>query len=166
MISELNLRYFLSGGTGNTNPALSLGGAISGVAVSDTLFPRVSGDQARAGLVTHRCIYFKNEDADLNGLLDPIRLWIDQLSTGADDEIDLGVDPVGKNFAAQLITDDETPPVGVTFSRPTSKGSGIALDAPLGQGDYQAIWVRRTVNAGAARTDASVASWRIEGDTI
>ena len=48
-----------------------------------------------------------------------------------------------------------------------SKGAGLSLPA-LGPGQWIAVWVRRTVSAGAAATPVGsprTFTWRVEGDT-
>ena len=58
------LKFYLSGGTSNTNPFLSIGGAISNTPLIDgllnNLWPDVSEIQARDGLTDHKIIYVKN----------------------------------------------------------------------------------------------------------
>jgi hypothetical protein len=53
----------------------------------------------------------------------------------------------------------------VTFSRPTSKATGLpvgGVNIPAGQ--FKGYWIRRTVNTGAVAA-ADTGSFRLEGDT-
>jgi hypothetical protein len=169
-ISAVNLRWYLSGGAGNTDPNAALGGARSSTAVPaglNNLFDDVTGDEAAAGDIEYRCVYFRNEDADSDGLMAPLKFWIDGLTSAAGDEIDIGIDPIGKNGVATTIANENTAPAGVAFSRPTSKGAGLDLPSPpYLQNDQVAVWIRRTVSAGAASDANDVASIRVEGDTV
>jgi hypothetical protein len=169
-ITGTNLKWYLSGGAGNTDPAASLGGARSTTVVGsglNNLFDDVGGDEAAAGDVEYRCLYFRNEDADADGLMAPAKLWIDGLTSAAGDEIDIGLDPAGKNAAATTIANESAAPAGVTFTRPTSKGAGLDLPSlPFVQNDFVGIWIRRTVSAGAGADSNDVASIRVEGDTV
>lgn len=167
-IAGSSLKWYLSGGAANANPQASLGGARSTTAVPgglDNLFDDVSGDEAAAGVTNYRCMYFRNEDANANGLISPVS-WID-VQSEANDTISIGLDPAGKNGVATTIANETTAPAGVSFTTPTTKGAGLALaGSPLVQNDFQAIWVRRTTAAGAASNAADTASVRVEGDSV
>lgn len=163
-LDPANLKMYLSGGAANADPAASLGGARSSVALPTGLFDAVTGDEAAAGDVEYRCVYFRNEDADATGLIAPF-LWITSNTPSADSTIAIGLDPAGKNGTATTVVDESTAPAGVTFSAPSSKATGLALpSAPYGQNAFVAIWVRRTINAGAAAAASDPASFRVEGD--
>lgn len=170
VISAANLKWYLSGGAGNADPNAALGGARSTTVVPGTinnLFDDVTGDEAVAGDIEYRCLFFRNEDVNTSGLLSPATLWIDGLSSASGDEIDIGFDAAGKNAAAAVIANESTAPAGVTFTRPVSKGAGLALPGlPYVQNDFVGIWVRRTVTAGAGADANDVASIRVEGDTV
>lgn len=167
-ISAANLKFYLSGGAGNANPQASLGGARSTTLVGaglDNLFDDVTGDEAAAGVTNYRCLYFRNEDVDADGLITPVT-WID-VQSEANDTISIGLDPVGKNGVATTIANETTVPTGVVFTTPTSKATGLALPgAPYAQNDFIAIWIRRTTSAGAASNANDSASVRVEGDTV
>jgi hypothetical protein len=168
-IAGANLKWYLSGGAGNANPNASLGGARSNTLVGagiDNLFDDVTGDEAAAGDTEYRCIYFRNEDANANGLIGPLA-WIDQQTTAPGDDISIGIDPVGKNGVAVVTADENTAPAGVAFTTPLTKATGLALPgSPYAQNDFIAIWIRRTVNAGAASDPNDQASIRAEGDSF
>lgn len=168
VISAANLKFYLSGGAGNTNPNLSIGGARSTTAVGaglNNLFDDVTGDEAAAGVTNYRCEYFRNEDANTTGLISPVA-WIDVQSETLD-TVSIGLDPVGKNGVAATPADELTAPAGVTFTTPITKGTGLALPgAPYVQNDFIAIWIRRTTGAGASAINPDTASVRVEGDTV
>jgi len=169
-ISAANLKWYLSGGAGNADPNASLGGARSTTLVGaglNNLFDDVTGDEAAAGFTDYVCIYFRNEDANANGLLAPLKLWIDQQTTASGDDISIGVDPAGKNAAATTIANETTAPAGVVFSAPLTKATGIDLPgAPYAQNDYVGVWIKRVVNVGAASDPNDQASIRVEGDSV
>lgn len=170
-INAANLKYYLSGGAGNADPNASLGGARSNTLVPagiNNLFDDVLGDEAAAGDIEYRCIFFRNEDADADGLMAPLKAWISGLTSAAGDEIDIGIDPVGKNgVAAGPVANENTAPAGVAFTRPVTKAGGLDLPTPpYVQNDFIAIWIRRTVTAGAAADANDTASVSCEGDTV
>jgi hypothetical protein len=166
MVSAANLKYYLSGGAGNSSPAASLGGIISSTEVGssiDNIFADVDSAQALAGSTKYRCIYFRNTDADAIGLYNPF-LWINQVMSGAD-AIAIGLDPAGKNSTATTIANENAAPAGVSFTAPTTKAGGLALPtSPYLQNDYVAVWIRRTVPASCASSPNDNGSIRVEGD--
>jgi hypothetical protein len=168
-ISSSNLKWYLSGGAGNTDPYASFGGARSTTLAPQTLnglFDVVHGDEAAAGSVEYRCVYFRNEDANASGLMAPVSVWIASQTTSADTSLDIGLDPAGKNGEATTIATETAAPSGVSFSAPSAKGTLSLPGDPYAQNDYIAVWIRRTVNIGAASTALDEATVRVEGDTL
>lgn len=113
--------------------------------ISGNVFDSVAPIDSLIGDIEYRGIYVHNT-SDV-ALLD-FRLWIKQLTTGPD-EIDIGLDPAGvgngsTTGVAGTIADVHTAPSGVSFSRPLSYASGLAVGT-LGVGEAVAFWERRTV---------------------
>lgn len=169
IIDSANLKYYLSGGASNADPNASLGGARSSNPVGasiNNLYDDVSSAEATSGDTEYRCFYFRNEDANANGLVDPV-VWISSNTPSSTTTIAIGLDPAGKNATATTIVDEQTAPAGVSFSSPASKGAGIALTGdPYMQNDYIGIWVRRVVDAGTATAPNDPATVRVEGDSF
>jgi hypothetical protein len=167
--SEIKTRY--SGGAANTSASLSLGGAMSTAAggvfasnVANNLFDDVSASEAGSGDTEYRCFYVENSNAAAKTLESAV-IWIDAQPSSASTECDIGLDPaaIGSN-STTTIADEDTAPTGVTFSRPTTKDSALAI-GNIPAGSKQAVWICRTVSAGAAAASDS-ASIRVEGDTV
>ena len=140
-----SLAFRLSGGSGNTSHAASLGGVMSSTAVTaDSLFDTVSGAEANAGDTEYRCIFLYNDgDKDLTG----IKLWVsDEPAQGV---IALALDGGGKNADAEVAADESTAPTGESFSTPTTSGAGISVP-DLAAGDRHAVWVRRVISASTS----------------
>ena len=139
----------LSGGAGNSNANASLGGAKSANAAStsvDALFDGVGSAEASAGDVEYRCVYLHNGNAS-SSMLSAVA-WVSANTPSANTQIDIGVGTAAVNGTEQTVADESTAPAGVTFSAPSTQGAGLALgDIPAGQ--HKAIWLRRTVTAGA-----------------
>ena len=139
----------LSGGAANALGNASLGGAKSSVSASsvvDLLFDGVSSAEATAGDVEYRCVYLHNANAS-SGMLAAV-VWVSANTPSASTTLDIGVGTSAVNGTEQTIADENTAPVGVTFSAPVSLATGLALsDIPIGQ--HRAIWLRRTVTAAA-----------------
>lgn len=160
-----------TGGAANTNPNASLGGVMSTVAggtiddsVVNDLWDNVSGAESAAGDVEYRSYYIQNNHGSLQWQ-SPM-FWISSLTSSPDTEFDVGLDAaaVGTETTNSTSADEGTAPSpAVTFSRPTSKATGLALGS-MNAGQEKAVWQRRTVTAGAAAASDSGAV-RAEGDT-
>jgi len=167
-INVANLKWYYSGGSSNDDPSLSIGGAVSSVALSATalnaLFDNVSGQECVDGRTEYRCLYFKNIDSDADGLIDPM-LWVVDQPDGSTFQV--GLSYQGKNAVATAIVNDTTAPANVSFGNPATKAAGYALPGdPYMQNDYIGVWFKRIIppNADTAITDG--AQWAIEGETV
>lgn len=168
-IVTADIEYRLSGGAANTSPAAALGGARSTAAgglitsgVDNNLFDDVTGDESAAGDIEYRCFYVRNAHGSITW--QAVKIWLDSLTSSSSTELDIGLDPAGVNGTATTIANESAAPAGVAFSRPTTKGAGLAVgDIPAGQ--HIAVWVRRTVDSGATAA-ADSGSVRAEGDTV
>ena len=165
-IVSSDLLYKLSGGAANVSPNASLGGAMSTTQITSAqvgnLFDNVSGDESADGDVEYRCFFIHNNHGSL--ALQNAVVCISQLTPSADSEVDIGLDPAGNDADATDIVDESTAPTGVTFSQPTTKGAGLSIGT-LAAGGRRAIWIRRTITAGAVAVNADNCIVRVEGDT-
>ena len=165
-IEAADIKFFLSGGGANSDPNASLGGARSSTAIAaatlHNLFDIVSSAEAAAGMVDYRCFYVLNDHASLT--LQSAVTWIQTQAANANVAVAIGLDPAGVNGTATTIANESTAPAGVAFTTPTTEGGGLSIgNVPFGQ--HQAIWVRRTVTAGAPADDLDSAVIRVKGDT-
>jgi hypothetical protein len=107
----------------------------------------ITGDQSAAGYVDYRCMYVHNGHATLTWLSTVV--WVSALTLSTDDEVDIGLGTSAIGGVEQgPLGSTTTPPTSVGFSRPTTKGTALAIgDIPAGS--HKAIWIRRTTDAGA-----------------
>lgn len=170
-ILSTDLKQFLSGGAGNSNPNLSFGGIISSTAVVDNtdnnLFADVDGTEAAAGSTKYRGIYYKNDHASLE--LINARIFIATQTTSTDDSVEIGKDPAGAGDGSTTgvmttIANENTAPAGVTFSTPASYVAGISLSG-MTFGKVHGVWHKRIVNAGALAFDANQYQNTLQGET-
>lgn len=142
-----------TGSAGNTtaqgNVNNSLGKYISTTQLTDNilnnLFDDISGAENAASTVDYRCIFIHNSHASLNMLSTVI--WLQsEVAGGASIQIGLdpgGVVPIGQASAqAQTIANETTAPGGVSFSAPTTSGTGLNIGT-IQAGYCQAVWVKR-----------------------
>lgn len=141
-----DIQYFLSGGSNNTSPNLSLGGAISTTQfvtyTMDNLFADVSGTEAQVGSVKYRCIYIKNGNATLD--MQNTIFYVNTNTPSPDDSINIGLGSSGLNGVEQQITDENTSPVAVSFSSAPSSDTALSIgNIPAGQ--IYPVWFQRVV---------------------
>ena len=142
----------LSGGAANAVGNSSIGGIKSSASMSaavDGLFDAVTAAQATSGSVEYRCIYLHNENA--TDTMTNARVWISAQTPLAGTVLAIGVGSAAVNATETAVANESTAPAGVTFSEPASAAAGLALGSLLA-GQHRAIWLRRTVTAGATNS--------------
>ena len=159
-IVSTDIKYRLSGGLANTDPAASLGGVKSSTDASN-YFDDVSSAEASAGDTEYRCVYVHNNHGSLT--LIGAKVWIQANTPSGDTDVSIGLGTSAVNGTEQTVADESTAPSGVSFSQPTTFAGGLSIgDIPAGQ--HKAVWVRRVVNSGAAAYADSF-TLRVQGDT-
>lgn len=163
--AELEIR--LSGGAGNSDPNASLGGVKSSTVLVDAtlnnLFDDVSGSESNAGDIEYRHVYIHNADAALTA--QNVRIYISQDSTGTGDEIDIALGNAANGANETAIANESTAPSPtLTFTHPTSYGSGLA-PSNVANGSHCSLWIRRTVSAAGAAKDNNTAIFNVDADT-
>ena len=159
-IVSTDIQYRLSGGASNAVTASSLGGVKSSVAASN-YFDDVSSAEASAGDTEYRCVYVHNNHGTLS--LIGAKVFIQTNTPSSDTDVAIGLGSSAINGTEQTVADESTAPTGVSFSAPTTFAGGLAI-GDLAAGAHKAVWVRRTVNAGAAAYADSF-TLRVQGDT-
>lgn len=156
----------LSGGAANSVGNASLGGAKSSSTMSSTvdqLFDAVSAAEALAGTVEYRCIYLHN--ANGTDTMTNARVWVSANTPLAGTTLDIGVGTAAVNGTEQTIANETTAPTSVTFSAPSTAGTGLALGTiPAGQ--HKAIWLRRTVTAGSGSSANDTWTLGFDAETV
>lgn len=158
-IISSEIKFYLSGGSGNSDPAASLGGAISTTEVTgSTLFDTVSGAESAAGDTNYRCIYVKNTDGALT--LFGSKIW---LQTDSESQLTIALGGEGMNGTAETVANEATAPSGETFSEAASEGAALSM-GDMDAGEYYPVWIKRVVTAGASAASATF-TLRAKGDT-
>ena len=156
----------LSGGAANAVGNASIGGVKSSNTMSSAtngLFDVVTAAQAAAGLVEYRCIYLHNENA--TDTMTNARVWISAQASPVGSVLAIGVGAAAVNSTETAVANEATAPAGVVFSEPTTAATGLALgDIPAGQ--HRALWLRRTVTAGAASSASTTFELGFDCETV
>lgn len=160
-IISTDLKFRLSGGASNSNPLLSLGGSMSSVDVGAGILDDVTGTESVAGRVEYRCIYVVNTHGTL--VAQAARAWVPTNTPSPDSTLDIALGSSAAGSAETAVGSETTAPAGLTWLPAASESGAVAMgDIPAGS--YRAIWIRRTVNAGAAAAADSF-TLRVKCDT-
>src|SRR5215207_649976 len=125
-IADADIQVRLTGGSGNSNKDLSLGGVMSSTAWAGgtlhDLFDVVSGDENAASENEYRCVFVRNNNGSLTWGPN-IKAWLSAV-TAAGADIAIGLDPAGVGNGATTgvpttVANEDTAPAGVTFTSPT-----------------------------------------------
>lgn len=156
----------LSGGASNVDGNASLGGIKSTNVMSgsvDGLFDAVTAAQALSGLIEYRCVYLHNGSASLD--MTAAVVYISANTPLAGTTLDIGVGTSAVNGTEQTIATETTAPTSVSFSAPSTAGTGLALGTiPFGQ--HKAIWLRRTVTAGSGASANDTFTLGYQAETV
>lgn len=171
---DIKFRLSVTTGPGNStaqgDPNASLGEFMSTTDLVDAtvgnLFDNVSGDENAASDVEYRCLFIYNSHGTLTWQ-SPV-VWISaEVGSGANAAIGIDTTAASANNSASAqaieVANESTAPGGVSFSSPTTKGTGLAL-GDLDAGECRAIWIRRTATNSAA-VDSDGVTITAEGDT-
>lgn len=166
-IVAADILYRLSGGSGNTDPNASLGGIMSTSTevttnVTHNLFDVVSGAESLAGDIEYRGLYCLNNHGSLTA--QNTALYISSNTSSGDTSLDIALAGEGLNATIETVANENTAPVGESFSAPSTYGTGLSMGSiPTGQ--RYGFWVRRTVNASAVAVNDDTATINIDCDT-
>lgn len=164
--SDILVKFSVKTGTaGNTvagTASGSLGKYISTTQVTDNvlnnMFDNISGAENAASTVDYRCLFVHNAHATLTGTAAVVYLSA-EVAGGA--SISIGLEPIGSvalgSASAQAveIATELSVPTGVTFSAPTTYGTGLSIGS-LAPGFVYGIWVRRTAANTSAKDNDGV----------
>src|ERR1041385_1698976 len=128
-IASSDIKIFLSGGSGNSDPNASLGGVKSSTEVTDNtlnnLFDDVSGTESNAGDTEYRCVYVYNNHGTLS--MQNTHVYISSNTSSADTTFDIALAGEGVNATAETVANENTAPVGESFSAPTTYAAGLDM---------------------------------------
>jgi len=163
-LSELEFR--LSWWAGNVNPNQSLwwnmSTATGWLIPTDNfnnIFDNVSGAESASGDAEYRCIYAKNANTANTLVNGYVMIGADTISPSTDIEI-----AVDTNNPAQVVANEATAPSWLTWQ----SAANAKLDiGNLAAGAAVAIWIKRTVTAGASASSDSfelIFGWETAND--
>lgn len=162
-IASSDIHYRLSGGSSNSDPLASLGGAKSTTTdAGATIMNDVTGAQSAAGITKYRGVVLSNEHGSLTW--QSVKVWVSTDTPSADTDSDVALAAEAVNTQMASIGAETTAPTSVTFANTAvSFATGLSIgDIPASQ--FKGVWLKLVVTAGAA---AAADSFTIsaQGDT-
>lgn len=153
-IISTDIQFWTSAGSG-------LGGSPGAIIPSPaSVFDSVTHPEAQAGDIEYRAVYLVNTHTvrSLSGTV----LWIESQTTSLTTDIAIGIAPEPAGSDVTAITNEQTPPTGVSFTSPPSQGSGLAVGT-LGPGQGRGVWLRWTVLPGTDELPADSCTLEWDG---
>lgn len=159
--TELKLR--LSGGASNSDPAASIGGAISSADMPSGIFSNVPSADSAAGETYYRLVYVRNTDPALTA--EATKVWFSSVGSNADTTFSMGLATEGLNTEVTAVSNEHTAPSpAVTFLTPTTEGTALAMgNIPAGQ--YYGLWLKLVVAASSSAYSNDGFTVRVRCDT-
>lgn len=142
----LDFSVQLSGGVSNSDPAASLGGAMSGFDVNGSvLFASVPAADAEEGLTDYRCVYLNNNDVQDATVV----AWLvdDEEEFPGREFFSIGPAAEASGDTVEAIPNATTAPDDVAFGTGTTAETGEDLGT-VGQGDGKGVWICRDIPPG------------------
>ena len=157
------LEFRLTGGSANSNPDASLGGAMSSNTLepsgANNLFDNVSPSEAENGDQEYRAIdIYNNGDATAEA----VAIYMSAETSSTDTSLDFYNDGTTHDGSDQgdTIADEGTEPAGASWSHYTS---GSKLDLPnIPISEATRVWIRRTINSSATNTASDTSTITLE----
>ena len=163
--SDILLR--LSGGSGNTDPNLSLGGVMSTTTVitdntANNLFDQKSGAEAAAGRTEYRGFYVLNNHGSLPW--QSAKIWLDSETTHGTVNMTIALAGEGLNATMETVSPETSAPAGESFVEAATEGAALSLGT-IASGQRYGVWLKLVVPAATtAVTDYTVVI-KVKGDT-
>lgn len=157
-----DLKFYLSGGGSNADPAASLGGAISSTQVGSNLFDDISTAEAAAGDTEYRAIFVKNTNATDTAY--SALFWIAANTIATSTEMQVALADEGVANTIETIANESTAPTGPTFDDAEDAANALAI-GDLAPGEAHGIWLKRTVAATTVAFANDTATLRTKANT-
>lgn len=161
-IVATDLKFYHSGGASNSNPAASLGGAISSAQVGSDLFDDVAVAEAAAGDTEYRAYFVKNTSATDTAY--SVVVWIASNTLATSTALQIALADEGVANTIETVGNESTAPTGPTFSDADSFANALTI-GNLTPGQAHGVWVKRVVSVTTAAFANDTATLRVRGNT-
>jgi len=161
-IASTDMKVYLSGGGSNTDPDLSLGGAISSTLAGTDLFDDVSASEASAGDTEYRAVYVKNTNSTDSAYV--TKIWVQTNTPSSSSAVTIALAGEGASATIETVTDESTAPSGESFSTAENEAAALSIGT-LAPGAYYGVWIKRVITAAASSYANDTFTLRVKADT-
>lgn len=161
-----DIKIFLSGGATNSDPDASLGGIKSSNQMPSlalyNLFDVIGSAEATTGEAEYRCVYVEN--TNVTDTWRNVKVFFASNTPSPDTSVSMGLGTSSISGTEQSIGNEGIAPTSVSWSAPVDYATGLTI-GDLAPGAHKAVWIRRTVNAGAAAYNNDGYTLAAQGET-
>lgn len=161
-IAATDLKFYYSGGAANSDPAASLGGAISSAQVGSGLFDDVSVAEAGAGDTEYRAYFVKNTSATDTAYSVVVWIAVNTLATSTVIQIALADEGVANTI--ETVGNESTAPTGPVFDDAEDFANALSI-GNLTPGQAHGVWIKRVVSVTTAAFANDSATLRVRANT-
>ena len=124
-IVATDLKFYLSGGGSNTDPAASLGGAISTSQVGSNLIDDIGTAEAATGDTEYRAFFVKNTNATDTAYA--CKIWIASNTVATATSLQIAVCDEGVANTIETVGNESTAPTGPTFDDAEDEANALTI---------------------------------------
>jgi len=143
-----DIKFYLTGGVGNSDPDLSLGNARSTTEIISStnanLFENVTSGEASGGSTKYRCISLRNEGVVSYDL----GVFLETVTESQSTKFYLANGSSGLNGTEPVIADEDTEPPDLIYKHPSAEYDPLVM-LTLAPNDFANLWLKRVISAGA-----------------
>jgi hypothetical protein len=161
-IVATDLKFYLSGGGSNTDPAASLGGAISTSQVGSNLIDDIGTAEAATGDTEYRAFFVKNTNATDTAYA--CKIWIASNTVATATSLQIAVCDEGVANTIETVGNESTAPTGPTFDDAEDEANALTI-GDLAAGEAFGIWVKRVVTSTTTAFPNDTATLRVKANT-
>lgn len=161
-IVATDLKYYLSGGAANADPAAALGGAMSSSQVGSNLLDDVLPAEAAAGDTEYRAFFVKNTNATDTAYA--VKIWIVSNTPATATSVEIALADEGVASTIETVADEDTAPTGPTFSDAADEDNALSI-GNLAPGEAHGVWLKRIVGATTVAFPNDTATFRTKANT-
>lgn len=157
-----DLKYYLSGGAANADPALALGGAMSTVQASSSLLDDISTAEAAAGESEYRAFFVKNTNSTDTAY--SVKVWIASNTPATSTAVQIALADEGVASTIETVGNEGTAPTGPVFDDAEDETNALSI-GNLAPGEAHGVWIKRTVTATTVAFANDTATIRTKANT-
>lgn len=159
-VAASDIKFYLSGGTNNTDPNASLGGTRSNTEVGSNLFDNITaGEAAGAATADYRAISIKNNHG--TDTLYSAKIWSSVQTKSNTAYFKYALDGGVQTIAADTDTPNDP---ALTYTETISESTALSL-GDIGPGLAKRVWVKRVIPGNGMVSGSDTETITVKGQT-